>query len=199
MSMKRLLYVSVILAIMTFITSCSTQYGAASANKYIGGYWGQWYEIPYWMFQGSIGDFVVYHPDQHPSNYSFKIYTNNPPTFTTDDIKHGKWYTCSGYIEYHYYTKYPKNYTQASKDFVNLDLPSLRCKGSEVLRRPATIKIYKDKDVTTYNIYFDDVGFGFSKSNGKLKMTAGAKTALWSILGSVGAIVFSALLYGIAS
>lgn len=197
--MKRLFFLFVALSIMPFITSCSIQYGSAAANKYIEGYWGQWYEIPYWMCNGSIGDFIVYHPDQHPSDYCFKIHTTNPPTFSSDDIKHGKWYTCSGYIEYHYYTKYPTNYAHASKDFVNLYLPSLSSVGAEVLRRPATIKIYKDKDVTTYNVYFDDVGFGFSRSNGKLKMTRGAKNALWGVFGSIGVILMSALLYGLSS
>ena len=196
--MQKLLYLSIIVVLSLTTTSCSMQYGAASVNKYVAGYWGNWQNIQNWMARGSIGDLIVYHPNQHPSDYCFKLYTDNPPIFSSDDVKHGKWYTCSGYIEYHYYTEFPKNFKVASKDFVNLDLPSLRCRGDKILRRPATIKIYKDKDVTTYNVFFDDVGFGFSRSNGKLKMTSGAKTAIWSVLGGLGAILLSAVIIGAA-
>lgn len=188
--MKRLLVISVTLSIVGLISSCSVQYGAASANKYVGGYWGQWYSIDTWMYQGSVGDFIVYSPSNHPSNYCFKVVANNSP----DDIQNGKWYTCTGYIEYHYYT-IPKNFSVASKSFVNNDLPYLSCNGSEIIRRPATIKVSKDNDGTTYNIFFDEVGFGFEIPKGKRKLTSGAKTTFWTI----GGILLAAIVYGISS
>lgn len=144
-------------------------------NAYYDGYWGQWKDqwLPslysstpeefYYGLYGNESGFIVYHADDHPSDYVFKFQINNYVAPTKQQIKeHNKrheWYEYSGTVEYNVVESKP-TIKEILKDHgfpIYSDWPG---RTEPIAKRVAnaTIKIapYK-KHPEVYNIWFDDV------------------------------------------
>lgn len=157
-----LFFLSLSFLLTPFLTGCGVT-NTISTNQYIEGYWGRWQTPSYWGYHGSPGSFIVYNPgylrDNHPSNFCFRITINN---FNKDSLPKEEWRNYYGTIEYHTVSR-PTDYKYASKVFVQTDLDNLSKVGNYLVKRSAQIKVFKKKNGSyTYNILFDDVGFGVS-------------------------------------
>ena len=145
-------------ALLVF-SSCSIIYNRMTTNRYLDGYWGpQWKELNGSGYYGNPGRFVVYNHAYygHPSEFSYRITINN---YDDSSLSNGKWYVFSGAIEYHTVSA-PSSYKEASRNFVKYNVETLSKGGNYSVTRSAQIKVHKDKNGYTYNVFFDDVGFG---------------------------------------
>lgn len=179
MNMKRLLFVFVLCMLSILSIEAAVRWSA-----YYDGYWGKWYTYDYWQdasYKGGYGGFICYKTYDHPSQWMWKLTINNyiPPTKKEkkEHLKKGQWYEYQGWFEY-----YISDECQSIKEilkrlgagFANqvFVCPSQHqtTKGQRpCVKRtvPARIMIEPYKDVPcNYNIWFEDVGFGISDSNG---------------------------------
>ena len=147
------------------ISGCGLIYNDISYCQYLGGYWGSWenyYEYnngwgygTKWSYQGKRDNFVVFEYGKHPSDFSYRI---SITSFDDKSLPKGEWKEYRGYVEYH--TNHPVYSSGDSEYFVKYTLPYLSCSGEYVIRRPATIGVNRGSQRYTYNVLFDNVGFG---------------------------------------
>ena len=161
--MKR--HILILLSIIVF-TACGPTY-RLSYNKYIDGSWGEWdvESHPGYVAYGTPDDFVYYHSWTHPSQYVFKVKIYN---FSTEKLKQGKGEGVDffGTITYrrrtHWgaYTIGMYDYKKQSRYFVDSPIDA---DTNEFITRNAKIKaFYHRGGAITYNVFFDDVGFGLT-------------------------------------
>ena len=73
-------------------------------------------------------------------------------------VSKGEWKEYRGYVEYHSSNPY---YSSGDSDyFVKNKLPYLSSSGEYIIKRFATIKVQRGSPSYTYNVFFDNVGFG---------------------------------------
>lgn len=154
-----------ILCGVLLISGCGVYKNNISYCQYLGGYWGQWKNYynysdgwgygTKWAYWGEKDNFVVYEQGNHPSDFSYRI---TILSFDDKKLSKGEWKEYHGYVEYHSSKPY---YSSGDSDyFVKNKLPNLSSYGEYIIKRFATIKVQRGSPSYTYNVFFDNVGFG---------------------------------------
>lgn len=156
--------ITILLGVL-LISGCGVYKNNISYCQYIGGYWGRWknyYEYDTyggygtrWAYWGEKDNFVVYRQGDHPSDFSYRI---TILSFDENKLPKDEWKEYRGYVEYHSYD--PSYSSGNSEYFVRHQLPELSSSGNYVIKRWATIKVKRGSPSYTYNVLFDNVGFG---------------------------------------
>lgn len=141
-------------------------------------YWGEWNSFSSnIMFWGNYSDFIIYDARNHKSEYFFKLKINNyiipSKKIIKQHIKSGQWFNYDGYVEYWVHEDYP-TIKDVFKKFGgpkrhNFEGTGIYNKDKKpIVKRVAQAKIQIlcrkwGKNVQrTYNIFFDDVGYGLT-------------------------------------
>lgn len=135
--------------------------GYVYCNCYYDGYWGKETSILNAVFYGDYHSFIVYNPDDHPSEYRFKVTIDNYHKPSKSEVKMSKYnndfITYTGTVEYYVNEEYP-----TIKDGLKKFYGPWVGGGTHPVKRvaKATIGIENfNNHPKTYNILFDEVGF----------------------------------------
>lgn len=153
--------VILLLPIILMLTGCGTFY-KLSCSQYLDGYWGDWKDLSWCEVKGQPDEFIVYAKSKHPSEFGVRVMINNYDAKAVKRLKKNEALTFNGTVEYRRkdYRVSQYLYSQQSKTWVE-SLPYLDYVTNEVIKRNATIKVYRNFDGTiTYNALFDGVGVG---------------------------------------
>lgn len=166
--MKKIIFIISMLLSISFNSDAQIK-----ACGHFDGYWSDWKDMgTETEIKGNYDGFIIYLDKEGPWEYRFKFKVNNM-TFPNKrqrkkDIKTDTWYTFSGTVEYYITDSYPTiiQLFRAAKGPMFAPAKLDNGRPTKKVTKRATIKIAPFKDrPKTYNIWFENVGFGINLNN----------------------------------
>lgn len=149
--MKKLLVL--VIAVVSSLTAMGQQYAAC-----VNGYWTDWEGgLGSVTFQETNNGFILYQSTGKPWDFSFRCTMDMQSSYKED-----KWTVYSGTAEYYTSKDYPTIASMFSSYHYPFVYPCYFYPDARKHTVRAQIKIRKNIFGKTYNIWFDNVGFGVS-------------------------------------
>lgn len=150
--MKKLIIV--VLTVVSSLTAMGQQYAAC-----VNGYWTDWNSSWSINFRSTTDGFILCSDNNTPWDYSFKCSYDNRSGY-----KDGKWTVYSGIVEYYTSSDYPTITSILSRSSYPFVHPGTWTDARKHTAN-AQVRIRKNIVGKTYNVWFDNVGFGVSLQN----------------------------------
>lgn len=143
---------------------------AISWSYFYDGLWSEWSPRYFARASGNWHDFVIYNANGGSiHNYLFRITIDNPETLPDKKqrkvmFKNKQWLEFTGTIEYYICDDYPTAYDIFKKNWQWIEYNYSDTRPVIKVKKIVTIKISPTKGdkIGTYNLWWENVGFGFS-------------------------------------